>query len=259
MANVLFGKRIIYGNVKNAENGTDLGDDVINVHGMYTKADAVDSETIFADIAHNEQRYFLPYESGDRLEIIDDKTLEIVAEFVVESAAVISDDGSKIKINGHFTNGQAANVKKNFLIEIPDKMPDAHIHNNSFSRFPNLRASGAGKIVIENNAVCNATSAILALDLAKYWSESGRIRELAFRNNIIENWRGECAVLVGASGFEPDNCPKIHDRIEICENTFKGTKKCVINISGVKRSVIRNNKCEPDLEILIDGKSAKQG
>ncbi len=202
-----------------------MGDDVINVHGMYTKADAVDSETIFADIAHNEQRYFLPYESGDRLEIIDDKTLEIVAEFVVESAAVISDDGSKIKINGHFTNGQAANVKKNFLIEIPDKMPDAHIHNNSFSRFPNLRASGAGKIVIENNAVCNATSAILALDLAKYWSESGRIRELAFRNNIIENWRGECAVLVGASGFEPDNCPKIHDRIEICENTFKGTKK----------------------------------
>lgn len=187
MANVLFGKRIIYGNVKNAENGTDLGDDVINVHGMYTKADAIDSETIFADIAHNEQRYFLPYESGDRLEIIDDKTLEIVAEFVVESAAVISDDGSKIKINGHFTNGQAANVKKNFLIEIPDKMPDTHIHNNSFSRFPNLRASGAGKIVIENNAVCNATSAILALDLAKYWYESGRIRELAFRNNIIEN------------------------------------------------------------------------
>lgn len=237
---------------------SDLGDDAINVHGMYTKADVADEKTIFADIAHHEQRYFLPYEHGDRLEIINDKTLEVVAEFVVESAAVISEDGSKVKINGHFTKGLPENVKKDFLIEIPDKMPDTHIHDNSFLRFPHIRVSGAGKILIENNLIYKASAAILALDLAKYWYESGRIRDLVFRNNTVEDLSGNNFVLIGASGFEANDCPKIHDRIEISGNTFRGARKYFIDVSGVKRSIIRDNKFECETEILIDGKSAKQ-
>ena len=238
---------------------SDIGDDVINVHGMYTKVSTCDKENIYADIAHSEQRYFIPYEHGDRLEIIDDKTLEIVAEFKVGNASVISDDGSKVKIEGHFSKGFAENIKKDFLIEIPDKMPDVHIYDNSFSDFPNMRISGVGKIVIENNMICKSNTALIAQDLAKYWYESGRIKNLTFRNNTIDNSRSESFIMVGASGFEPDNCPKIHDRIEICGNTFKGVKKYAINISGTKNYTIHDNKFEGKKEILIDGKVTEQG
>ena len=71
--------------------------------------------------------------------------------------------------------------------------------------------------------------------------------------------RGEYFILVGASGFDHDNCPKIHDRIEICGNTFKGVKKYAINISGTKNHIIHDNKFDDKKEILIDGKVTEQG
>lgn len=231
-----------------------VGDDVINVHGMYTSVDKWDENTLYSEIKHSEQKYFNPYEMGDRLEIIDNDSFEAVAEFVVCGAEIFGDDGAHIKISGHFTKGKEK-MMKGFLIEIPDKMPDLHLHDNDFSYFPHMRISGAGKTVIENNRIQNASKALVSQDLAKYWYESGRVKNLVFRNNDINNILTDAAIYIGIDGIDEDKCPKIHEYVEISENKFGKLKDKAIVTCGARNLVIRDNIFEDSEGIIkIDGK-----
>ena len=237
-------------------------DDAINMHGMYTVIEKTEENAIYSRIMHQEQRKFLLYESGDRLEIIDNNTFERVSEFIVSNAEFIDDEGVCIKISGHFTkNAERANV--GFLIEIPDKMPDLHLYDNNFNNFPHMRLSGAGNILVENNKLTRCCAALLAKDLAKYWYESGRIGNLIFRNNYLDDCNkrgGENFILIDVDGVAADKCPKIHKRIEISGNTFKNIKKRAIFAAGVQELVIENNTFEniTDELIVIDGKVSEE-
>lgn len=235
-------------------------DDVINVHGMYTVVENIDKNVIYAKIKHHEQRKFLPYEKSDRIVIIDSETLAEVAEFTIDEAEFTDSCGYDIKICGSFTK-KCGDIRPGFLIELPDKMPDLHLHDNDFSDYPNMRISGAGNILIENNRLKNSVSALTAMDLAKYWYESGRIKNLVFKNNYLDNCNGksgESFIVIGVDGIDgtnAENCPKIHKRIEISDNIFKNIKNHAIFACGVENLVIKNNIFENLTEelMVVDG------
>lgn len=232
---------------------SDIMDDAINVHGIYTVLRKADANTIYANIMHHEQYFFNPYQKGDRLEIIDPKTFKIEGEFIVSSAELNTENGMKIKINGAFSYG-LSNIDNGFLIENPDRMPSLHLHCCDFNRFPHVRISGSGEILVENNKFSNCHAALLCLDLARFWYESGRVKHLVYRNNILENCDivGKGAFIkIGVDGVPNEVAPKIHKRIEITKNRFSKIANLAVEAGGTEELILDNNVFETKKEDII--------
>ena len=232
---------------------SDTLDDAINVHGMYTSLEKAEADTLYAAVMHSEQHHFNPYREGDRLVLIDPQSYEIKAEFLVANATIDTESGEKITMKGGFTYGYGE-VKQGFLIENPDRMPDLHLHHNNFDKFPHNRISGAGELLVEDNIFSNCHAALLCLDLAKYWYESGRVKHLVYRNNILDNCDiiGKGAFLrIGVSGIADELAPKIHERIEITGNRFSRIACHAVRACGVKDLILENNVFDTEKEDII--------
>ena len=232
---------------------SDTMDDAINVHGMYTSLVKAEKDTLYTKIMHREQYYFNPYRIGDRLVLIDPITYGVKAEFTVTGAMLEGDNGTDVKLNGSFSYGYEE-ACEGFLVENPDRMPELHMHHNVFDKFPHNRISGAGKTVVENNAFSNCHAALLCFDLAKYWFESGRVKHLIYRDNILDNCDiiGNGAFLrIGVSGDPDEKAPKIHERIEITGNRFSNINNLAVTAGGVKELVVENNVFDTDKQGLI--------
>ena len=232
---------------------SDTMDDIINVHGMYTSVTAADENTLCSAIMHQEQRFFNPYRPGDRLVIINSLTFEPVAEFLVDSSRFREGSGAEIVTKGRFSFG-AERIQTGFWIENPDRMPDVHLHHNHFYNFPHIRLSGGGTILVEDNRIADCSSALMCLDLARYWYESGRVRHLVYRNNILDNCNGRGGsefIRIGIDGVDSKEAPKIHERIEIVGNRFSNIRQYAVNASGVKELIIQDNIFDAERENLF--------
>jgi len=231
--------------VKNCKISETM-DDAINVHGVYTSLVSADENMLTSRLMHRDQWYFCPYSEGDRLEIIDNESFETVAEFIVDDAALEEGSATELVIKGHFNYGRDV-IAAGFWVENPDRMPRLHMHNNDFHDFPKNRVSGAGGILIEKNRFRNCECALLALDLARYWYESGRIRHLVFRENELEDcnaWGGEAFVQIGIDGVSGEDAPKIHKKIEITNNRFLNVTKEAIKAECVEELIVKDNIIE---------------
>ena len=232
---------------------SDTMDDAVNVHGMYTVLTGVEEDHVCAKIMHREQYFFNPYREGDMLTVIDNVTLEEVAGFTVKACGFAPESGTELLIHGEFNFGKEK-VKEGFLIENPSRMPDLHMHHNDFCNFPHNRISGAGKIVVENNHFKNCHAALLSLDLARYWYESGRIKHLIYRNNVLDNCditkRG-AFIMIGVDGIPDDKAPKIHQRIEITNNRFINISGTAVRAGGVQEMILEDNVFDSEGEDLI--------
>ena len=240
---------------------THSEDDILNVHGMYTLLETAAKDELLVKIMHHEQYGFCPYREGDRLRAIDQATMDILGEFTVASFSLEGDEKNRIRLTGswQYGLGETQNAK-NLLVENSDRMPNLHLHHNHFYRFPHLRISGAGKLLIEHNRLERCKAAALLTDLAVYWYESGRIRDLVFRNNLLIDCNAlgttDGFIKIGVSGFQDAEAPKIHERIEISDNEFSGIKEFAVTAGGVKDLIIRNNRTDREgaLPIQIDGR-----
>ncbi|MBQ8203016.1 MAG: hypothetical protein IJZ75_01890 [Clostridia bacterium] len=225
--------------IKNC-NITHTADDAINVHGVYTEFKKLNGREITADFKHQDHYGITPYYKGDMLDIINNKTLEIMGRARVENAAPIN-KGRSIKIICDNIEGK---FEEGFFIENVTRSPDVYIHNNSFVDFPHIRLSGNGKILVEDNRMEKCAAALYAYDLAQYWYESGRIKDLTFRNNALIDCNfkmGKAFVNVGVSGFDGEDTPVIHERVEISGNTFEKITHNDITAFGVKDLIIKDN------------------
>ena len=133
-----------------------------------------------------------------------------------------------------------------------------HIRKNRFRHLPNLRISGGGELLIEENEMECCCSALTATDLAQYWFESGRIRRLVFRRNRMKDCNalgGSAFVRVTVSGFGDAEAPKIHDSVELSDNLFSGVTHSAIRVAGVRNLILRGNRTDGanGLRMLIDG------
>lgn len=231
----------------------DTMDDALNVHGMYTVVSGVEGDTLFVKIMHREQKLFSPYREGDRLVLIDNVTLEKKAEFRVTSSQFVGQSGFNLALRGAFLYGKEE-IENGYLVENPDRMPDLYMHHNHFHHFPHNRISGAGKVIVEDNIFSDCHAALLCLDLARFWYESGRVRHLVYRNNTLKNCditgRG-AFVRIGVDGYSPDATPRIHEKIEITGNHFSEIPHLAILVSGVKEWTVEHNTFDREDDDLV--------
>ena len=233
---------------------SDTMDDAINVHGVYTVLRDVSENEILVTLMHREQYGFLPYREGDRLHIIDPSSFQVSAEYIVHSASFLEGSATQIRLRGAFVSGEGA-VQGGFWVENPLRMPNLSIHHNVFHHFPHNRISGAGEIRIEENTFSHCHAALLCLDLAPFWYESGRVRHLVYRNNTMTNCdiTGNGAFIrIGVDGVAKEKTPKIHGTIEIRGNRFSEIARLAISSSGVQNLVLEDNTCEDGGELPME-------
>lgn len=229
-------------------------DDAINVHGIYTVVKQVDADKLVLSLKHQEQFFFNPYKEGDKLTIISPENLEVVAKFTVANSRVMDETGMDLEVHGTFCFGYE-HVKNGFYVENPENMPNIHLHDNHFYYFPHMRLAGGGDILVENNRLEHARSALLAFDLVDYWYESGRIEHMVFRNNYMNGCNemgGHSFIQIGLPGRKKEEAPKVHNYIEISNNVFENISKKAVIASGVQNLILKNNIFDSKVQNLIE-------
>ena len=207
-------------------------DDVCNINGRYNFVEKISDDSIELQ-ANANPRFYRP---GDIINIINNETLDIVSTARVASSKSVSDDGKGTLLElCDMTNKD--DIKQGFLVENPGRMPEVTVKGNRFGFYPQFRISGGNKMVFEDNYLYGFQSAVYVYDLAVYWHESGRVKDLTIRNNVFDNTTKPdygAFMSIGVSGFKYDDAPVIHDGIKIENNKFYGVKSKVLQAGGVK-------------------------
>ncbi len=221
-------------------------DDACNVHGLYTVFDRVNGDCMHVHLGHTGHSYLCPYKAGDTLVVSNPETKEVVCEARVKDVFFTSNDGLKLSVKVDFLYGEDA-LREGFLVENPARMPNVCIRNNRFRDYPHIRLSGAGDIRFEDNEISDCTAALLLFDLSDYWYESGRIHNARICRNRFVNCNalgGDSFIRIGVSGFDDAHAPRIHEYIEISDNTFEGLKQEAVHACGVRTLVCKGNTAD---------------
>ncbi len=217
-------------------------DDFLNVHGMYAKVAEVLDDGIKVKICHHEQTFFLPYKDGDRLDIIDPKTLDIKCKVTSETYEFTNQNGDEayLKIKDP---EMLKNVREGDLIEDSERMSDLNFVGNKGFDIPRVLMAGGKRYYYAENELRGFTRALSAADVPNYWYESGRLSELIMENNLIDG-KGKLgdspAIYVGVSGFDPGKAPKVHGKVIIRNNKFFNIKNLICH-DGIKELILENN------------------
>lgn len=214
----------------NCAGGHSL-DDWINIHGNYLKVEAVKGNCVRLRTQHASHAGFFPYRPGDALEFVTAHERTVVARAKVVSLKTVPSDATvcDVVIDADLSDTGVVGL----LVENATLNPDVTLTGNRFVDYPNVRLSGRGRYLIEGNRFERCYSAVLGMDLADYWFESGRIADMTIRNNTVLNGGGFSFGLSGWTGGEPD-VPKIHGRILLEDNTFEsetGVKWSAVGVS----------------------------
>ena len=190
----------------------DTLDDAVNIHGIYTLAEAVSADRALLRLGHHEQYGFNPYRAGDALRIIGpngEKGCAVVRE------TSISGDGSKINVR--FDRDVSSLIAHGDHIENPGRMPEVLIENNTFHRCPHVLLGSNRKTVVRNNDLMLSGGLVL-VDNMKYWYESGPVEDVSIENNIFRtDAAAVSAVLHGA-----EDTGRRHRNIRIANNPLIG-------------------------------------
>lgn len=221
---------------------SDSLDDACNIHGNYSVIEKTDGNRLFVRFGHVDHDHLNLYRVGDALDIIQPNTLDVVATVTVRSSQFCNNTGFELIIE---TEEALPNIDLiDFFVENPDRMPNITLRNNHWHHFPHLLLSGSGKILVESNHFHDCGAALIARDLAAYWYESGRIRDITVRNNCLGPCRDSACVVGGVSGFSGENTPKIHGTVLIEDNRFFLGENQTTEIFGFQTVIYKNNIIE---------------
>lgn len=202
-------------------------DDPLNIHGNYLQVESVDGRTLRLRTRHKSHAGFFPYRAGDALEFVDAHRRDVKARAHVAAWAPVTGDATACTVT---VDADVPAVAAGQLVENASLNPDVTIRNCTFTDFYHLRLSGRGTYLVESNRFERGSAAVLGMDLADYWYESGRIRSMTIRNNTVVGRGGFSFGLSGWNGNEAD-VPVIHETIVLEGNVFE-------NFSGTKWSAV---------------------
>lgn len=214
-------------------------DDACNVHGVYTVVSNIGKDHVDAVYKHEAHSFLELYKPGDILTVINNNTLQEVCAFSVAAAEFNSKDGMCIRLH---SDNIPIGIQEGFFIENKTRMPDMHIYRNKSEKIPHWRLSGAGNIIVEDNEYADCSCPVYAFDLAEYWYESGRIKNLVIRNNHFKKARHKDGYIkTGVSGYSGNDTPVIHESISVTGNTFEDVIDLAYDIKGFKNVTIKDN------------------
>lgn len=182
-----------------SQNGyyENMGDDAINVHGIYLKVEKVlNSHTVIGRFMY-EQTYGFDWGfPGDNVQFLLSETSDIVGNVNRIAKILPSNNEGKVKGTHEFAITFEDSINSKIIDGAPCCMenltwtPEVYFKGNTIR---NNRARGSlfttpRKVVVENNVYDHVSgSAILISGDCSYWYESGACRDVLIRKNRFVN------------------------------------------------------------------------
>lgn len=224
-------------------------DDATNIHGWYMAVDKIVSPTELYLRWRNSGQYGIDFlNPGDRIEFVDNTTLEILGYGTVKSSKLLNKQFANITLHDSIPE----RLKEKMVIAEDNSYPDVLISgcNMRGNRARGLLLGSRGKIVIENNYFSIPGAAILFEGDGNYWYEQSGVRDVVIRNNVFENgnfgyptW-GRACIAVGSGIPNKEAGVYYHQNILIENNTFKVFDPRILNLYSVDGLTFKNNTIE---------------
>ena len=189
-------------------------DDAINIHANFRMVAKAEGRTIFSHLASCEEQAGDLYRVGDKIAVYRGKTMELVAEYVIEG---IEDYEETIK---KFTLDRPVEIHSDGdLIENLTANCDITIENCVFGKAnSHLRLQSRGTCVLRN---CESELPIYLTGDASFWFESSPITDLTIENCRFIGEHGTIQIL--SEVLPTKAAPYYHRNIKIIDNEFEST------------------------------------
>lgn len=219
-------------------------DDATNIHGVYCNIDSVvDDFTVGMIRGHSEQQGFEFAKEGDKIQLVDTKTLRPYEELNVVSIHNVNEYYFEVRFNKKIrqvihSESSAYNLSW---------QPDVEIRNCIVrqNRSRGFLISTAGNVLIENNKFIRSTYAgVMIAGDANYWYESGPVKNVVIRNNLFDNLGvgpGFAPVLLVAPEIEADSQWFYHNNIVFEGNTIITFARRLVELTSVQNFQFKNN------------------
>lgn len=213
-------------------------DDVVNVHGMYTVVKEVTGNQIKLDLIHYQQKGINMFRQGDTVIVHELAGFTETARQTVLNAYLEDDDTLVLEV------ADPTGITPGCVCENEERMPVVILRNNrgGKNRPRGFVVSSAKKMMIEGNVLYNYQNCIDIPGDAKYWFETGGVRDVIIRDNIFIHHNAYQAV--SAIKIKPDfDCPisDYHRNITIENNSFFGNNPRLLDAACTDGLVFRNN------------------
>lgn len=193
-------------------------DDPVNVHGIYLKLEKADGNELSLRFMQAETWGILPFEPGDRVALVDGKTLLRLEYRTVTAAFPDGNHRIRLLLSEPFSLRPDSAV-----IENMSAYPDTVIRDCSFSGYPTrgILLTSAGRCAILRNTFFHASPfpAVYISGDAGSWYESGGVTDLEISGNTFYGC-GQPAIAILPETV-PDSDAPVHDTIRIFGNRFE--------------------------------------
>jgi hypothetical protein len=236
---------------------TGMKDDASNVHGIYYKIHKIeDRHEMVLTYGHHQQVGVNVFDVGDRINVVNNQSLEVVATLTVKSITQYSPQYLTI-----CTEEAIPFVGDDFVIEDLTKNPDLYVNrcvcgdNRPRGFLPATR----GKIVITNSTFHNMNSALHFAGDCNSWYEAAAVEDVLIKGNKFKNsaYAGGVAILMNPHSV--DNSLPYHKNITIIDNEFEMSSERFLNASLVENLVFKNNTFKKNDSLPLHPKPAANG
>ncbi|MFJ4685529.1 NPCBM/NEW2 domain-containing protein [Streptomyces sp. NPDC088789] len=244
-------------------------DDPINIHGTYLQVTAAEPRKLRLRYMHHETAGFPQFYPGDKVELVDKRTMLAVPGVTAKVVSVEGPSGTGVPGGAdpdtHLRNMTVtldrpvpASVLANPGDHVAENItytPTVEITGNTFQSVPTrgILVTTRKPVLIENNRFDGMSMASIYVSSDAYqWYESGPVQDVVIRGNVFD--RPASPVIF----FDPTNRDTVagrpvHRNVLIEGNTFNLTGGTVISGRSVGDLTFRNNKIERYAQLRLEG------
>ena len=225
------------------ENCTFEGqlDDALNIHGMYARIEKKTDREIFVREVHDEARGIHAYRNGDRIQIVNAKSLVPYTEKTVERAEYINQEMIRLVVREGTDD-----ISVGDDIENLDRVADLIFRNNIVrnNRARGMLIATKGKTLIEDCYFHTSGAAILFEADGDFWFESGGTRDVTIRNNFFDGCKYSTwgsSVISCAPRKAIEDGKYFHKKMEITDNRFHMTMGYAVQLDNIEYVTFKGN------------------
>lgn len=198
-------------------------DDALNIHGMYTRVIGTEKDALLLREVHRDSTGIRIFREGDRIQVLDQKTLIPFAERSIREVEYINAEVVRLVLE---PSSQESEILPGHVVEnISHNVALTFRHNIvRGNRARGMLIASRGRTVIEDCSFHTSGAAILFEANGKYWFESGGTRDVTIRGCVFDACRhgrwGNAVIECAKREAIEEGC-YFHQSISVIDNTFR--------------------------------------
>lgn len=238
---------------------TSMLDDAGNFHGIYAIVrEKKDEHTLLLRFGHPQQRGIPLYRAGEKLALVDNRTMCRYAILTVKESALL--DGDTLSLTVEET--LPAKLAEQHVVENFTHMPEVYLDGCTCgnNRPRGFLLTTCKKVVVENCAFYDMNSALECAGDANDWFESGPVTDVTIRHNRFVNAAYAGGNVITIAPVIKENIGQTYHRgIRIEENHFQLHEKRFLYARSVDGLIFRRNTYTQDDTLPAHGATGESG